>query len=350
MIYLKKLTLFNIRNHTHENFDFVENKVVFWGDNGQGKTNILEAISLLGLGKSWRETSGQDLIEIHQDSGKIQALFGRDQYDILIEPKRRQFFKNEKKISLTSHLGKIPTLLFCPEYLGLFTGGKTERLKFFDRFMVQIDDSYKTHLLMANRAHKQKITCLRQFQDSPGLTEMLQPWNNILAETMPIIIKARQKVLLELTVLLQRELDLISGNNEPVSIKFECSENFEVSKDGIQAFFKQVTSREIAARKNLIAPHSGNFQFYLRNKKLTQTASRGETRSVLLALIAAQKAYYQSIGKPTPILLLDDVFSELDDNRQKHLEHLCEGAQTFFTTTHKEHFQNFSGKIQSIAI
>ena len=109
-------------------------------------------------------------------------------------------------------------------------------------------------------------------------------------------------------------------------------------------------SREIYAKRCLFSPTLDDFTLFYRGQPLMNTVSRGEVRSVLLALLSAQKQYFFAKMKKWPILLLDDCFSELDDNRQQGLERLCDGTQAFFTTTHQEHFAGFSGKVQKVDI
>ena len=167
---LKKLKLFDFRNHQKREFEFSDWNVVFVGANGRGKTNILEAISVLSVGKSWRETSPRDLIfddrgqssetEL-EPSAMIEALFRDNFYKVLIRPRLRQFEKNEKKILLKNHFGKIPTLLFAPEHLGLFSGSKRDRQKFFDRFLAQIFPGYRENLSRAIKASRQKNAIFR---------------------------------------------------------------------------------------------------------------------------------------------------------------------------------------------
>ena len=239
-------------------------------------------------------------------------------------------------------------MLFCPEFLQLFSGSKNERLKFFDRFLIQISPQYRNYLLKANRAHRHKTRLLRA-EISPTIHD-LYPWNAILAENLPFIIQERKNFLKAINPLLQKELKKISQKDEFVKIIYETSENIEPEKDAFLHYFKKNFQREIIAQRNFLAPNRDDFGFYLREKPILKTASRGEERSVLLAFLSAQKYYLKEKYNENPILLLDDVFSELDNDRQKYLEYLCQGSQVFFTTTHKEHFRNFFGKIQKIEI
>ena len=167
--------------------------------------------------------------------------------------------------------------------------------------------------------------------------------------------KAREIFLAELEPLLQTELSKISGNNDEIRVfltrggyKEEIPPSREKNLGGKD--FSLDFSREIYAKRCLFSPTRDDFTFFYRGQPLMNTVSRGEVRSVLLALLSAQKQYFFAKTRKMPILLLDDCFSELDDNRQQGLERLCEDTQAFFTTTHAEHFAGFSGEVQKIEI
>lgn len=343
---LTHLSLFDFRNYKKKSFEFNEANIVFFGKNGRGKTNILEAISILSIGKSWRETSKKDVIKEGEISAKIKGVFKNNIFETLLEKRSRTFLRNEKKISLKSHLGNIPTILFCPEYLNLFSGNKRERQKFFDRFLSQISETYRTNLARANRAHKQKNSALKLFSENAINQETIFAWNQILAETIPLIIKERQTFLEKINPIFQNEFTQISQTEESVFITLQYAEDFEISQSGILNWFKKNFERECAAQRNFISPFRDDFIFSFRDKKILETASRGEERSVLLALLSAQKKCLYEKTKTNPILLLDDVFSELDTERQKNLSNLCKDTQVFFTTTHESHFEKFKQPLQ----
>lgn len=343
---IESLRLHDFRNYEEKEFHFTEKNIVLWGGNGKGKTNVLEALSLLSVGKSWRETSTSDLIREGAESALIEAQ-NEKTYKAILTPRSRTFERNGKKQSLKQYFGQIPSLLFAPEYLHLFVAGKKDRQRFFDRFLFQISPSYRENLTRCNRAVKQKNALLKVF-DNPA--SQLTPWNEILAQTIPPLISERQELLAHINPLLEKEFQSLARSSEPLSITLNIEEDFEATSEGVKAFFDRSTSREIAARKTLLGPHRDDFLFSLREKPLTSTASRGEERSVLLALLSSQKALLQQKLAVHPLLLLDDVFSELDQSRQDYLENLCNESQIFFTTTHEEHFQNFSYPVQKIEI
>jgi len=233
-MFLKNLRLQDFRNYKDKSFDFESSKIIFCGENGKGKTNILEAILLLSLGKSWREKKGSDLIlrDYEKNTSEVSALISgktqnSDEFQVLIEPKSRTFKKNEKKISGVQFLGQIPTLLFCPEFIHLFSGNKSQRIQFFDRFLVQIYPAYKKYLLDATKAHKQKTRLLRSFDyDLPDnfKIEQIKPWNKILIENLPKISQIRVDFIKNLNPILKKSLSEISGKKEEIFLELAFAE------------------------------------------------------------------------------------------------------------------------------
>ena len=352
MTQLKYIALIDYRNYEKRDFAF-NKKVVFWGQNGKGKTNVLEAISLLSVGKSWRETAGIDLIRNEESSALIEAkMENADGYKVTIAPRSRAFERNGKKVSLKQHFGRIPTLLFVPEYLNLFSGAKLGRQKYFDRFLAQMVPGYRESLIKFDRAKRQRNAVLKahRIESLPHFEAEMQPWNGLLEETIPFLWTARFEFLKTLNPLLQHTLNKIAGSEEPIKIELRSPEPVEMTAPAVREFFKTNVLREVAAQRTLLGAHRDDFQFFLRDKPILSSASRGEERSVLLALLSSQKDILKKQIHQSPILLLDDVFSELDTHRQTHLEQLCEDSQVFFTTTHQEHFENFSGTVQKFEI
>ena len=347
---LRTLSLFDFRNYVKRAFVF-EDRVVFFGANGVGKTNILEAISVLSVGKSWRETCGGDLIFGDGESALISAsVLSGDEFRVQVLPRGRAFFRNEKRVSLRRHFGRVPSLLFVPEHLGLFSGVKGARQRYFDRFLAQISPVYRENLLLMERARRQKNAALKSVQEGVFGVDSLGPWNQILADTIPLVWEERCGLLGLINEVFSVELKRISGVSEPVEIRLVSPEVFEPTVAGVLDFFDKNIGRELASGRCLLGAHRDDFQFVFRDKPILSSASRGEERSVLLALLSVQKKILVDRLGVRPIVLLDDVFSELDVDRQGHLEQLCDGSQVFFTTTHASHFEKFVGSVQKIEI
>jgi DNA replication and repair protein RecF len=348
---LTNLHLKNFRNHVDFSLEIESKQVVLVGQNGRGKTNVLEAIAVLSSGKSWREQRGEDLIEHDQVSAQIKALYDQTPYEVLVEPRSRGFFRHEKKISLKSHIGAIPSILFAPEFLGLFSGTKTIRQRFFDRFLSQLYPLYRENLSRAKKAAQNKVRLIKQYHAAEkNLTyDLVSPWNQILADSVPYVWQKRTEVLERILPIAQEELSKIAQNTDILGLTLISPENFVPTRAGVLEFFEREFRREVAARKNLLAPSRDDFSFEYRQKPLTTVASRGEERSILLALLLAQKKIWHEYHQRQPIILLDDCFSELDESRQEQLHYLCDASQVFFTTTHKSHFDAF-GDVQVVEL
>jgi DNA replication and repair protein RecF len=170
-----------------------------------------------------------------------------------------------------------------------------------------------------------------------------------LADCVPYIWQKRTEVLQRLVPIAQHELQKIAQNHDQLDIRLTAPEEFVPTRAGVLDFFEREFCREVAARKNLLAPSRDDFCFNYRSKPLTTVASRGEERSILLALLLAQKKIWHDYYQRQPIVLLDDCFSELDASRQEQLHYLCDQSQVFFTTTHQSHFAEF-GDVQVVEI
>lgn len=332
------LRLQDVRSHADSTYD-LGRQVVFVGENGRGKTNILEALCVLSTGKSWRTSTQSELLRHGQESAKIEAILEDDRpITLLLEARKRTVWHYEKPIPLTKHLGTVPSLLFAPEHLTLFSGGKRERLRFFDRFLCQISPTYAGNLIQVNRAVKNKNALLRQ-EDIP--VAEIEPWNRILAAAAPEVTAFRRAFCAQITPRLQSQWESFTRTSEPIKVELTQPDVTPVTHEEYAGYLQALLPRERAAGRSLVGPHREDFDFALREKPLTATASRGEVRSSLLALLAAQKEYLADQGLPAPMLLLDDVFSELDSHRQSRIEGLTHDTQVICTTTHASHTQQF---------
>lgn len=345
---LTQLELFDWRSYRYIKLSFEHKNIVFYGPNGKGKTNLLEAISLLSLGKSWRTSKNTPCILQASGSAKITGKVNQDTYSLILQPRSKKLSKNTKALPFKKHIGNIPVLIFAPEQLTLFSNTKTDRQKFFDRFLCQISPQYYESLVFFDKALKQRNRLLKE--ESITLAE-LSPWEKMLAQHIPVLTQTRLKLCEEFTPLLQKSYKDLAHHHRDLRLEL-CNEFLETlqTQAGVLQQFEKIRSREIAARRTLLGSHRDDYLFSFGKTPLVECASRGEQRSVLLSLLSAQKNKLVEVTGKYPILLLDDVFSELDQERQKQLETLCSSSQIFFTTTHKEHFEAFEEDLQMINI
>ena len=346
---LKKLRLQDFRNYADRTFDFETKSAVFFGENGAGKTNVLESIWCVATARSWRD-SGANLIRQNAESAKVSAEIEGDNYEFLAHSDGRQIIKNGKPRTIKSHSGQILTLLFVPEDLGLFAGNKAGRQRYFDRYLAPIFPVYRQSLIALHRANREKTHLLKNAFGADTDAQVAS-WNAVLAKNMPEIYRVRRDFLAVFNPILDSELAKISGKSESAEIKLKKAEDFGETEPEILEFLAQNQSRERQTCRNLANVFRDDFAVQFRGQPILASASRGEQRSVILAILAAKKKFLQSqkSKNATVILLLDDVFSELDASRQAHLQAICDGTQTFLTTTHCDHFASFSD-LQSFEI
>jgi DNA replication and repair protein RecF len=353
MVKISQLTLQDFRSHEKLHWKFSAEKIIFLGRNGIGKTNILEALNILSIGRSWRTKNNENLInnslkKISQEnnSALISVLTDDEiKYETIITARSKKLTRNDKNKTFKSHLGSLPTLLFTPELLHIFRENKANKQAFFDRFLLQIDPEYLNALQKLNLLSKEKNTLFRTARQQDlrleDIADQLEVFNEMLCEVAPVIWEKRHKLCKSINQYLPTLWQEISAEKSDPNIILKNKYEFSWEKNECKQKLQEMMKLEWQAGRNLFNPQRDDFVFTLRGQDLLDTASRGETRSALLCILIAQKKILQEQKEQSPILLLDDCFSELDSFHQQQLSSLTDGIQTFFTTTHREHFANF---------
>lgn len=339
--------------------NFISPTIIIVGPNGRGKTNLLEAIYQAGTTKSFRTIYNTQLINYQADFCRIEILT-KPQTDpqFLIEvainrnPARgflKKFKINHVTKKLTQALGKIKVVFFSPESLNLITGSPTARRKYLDLLISLVDKKYLRLLLVLFRVLKNRNKLLEAIGEGRSEEGELNFWNKELARVASYIILRRWQVTKFLSSYSQESYREISQKLEDrMRIKYlsrpmESRGDWDklvadkFQKEIFIIMRKMITekqSQEIAQGRSLIGPQRDNLIFVLNDHDLSAFGSRGEVRSAILALKIAEAQYLaqKSSGEP-PVLLLDDVFSELDQMRRKKLLKLINKTQTFITTT-----------------
>jgi len=356
---IKSLKLTNFRNFLKLELNFISPTIIIVGPNGRGKTNLLEAIYQAGTTKSFRTIYNTQLINYQADFCRIEILT-KPQTDpqFLIEvainrnPARgflKKFKINHVTKKLTQALGKIKVVFFSPESLNLITGSPTARRKYLDLLISLVDKKYLRLLLVLFRVLKNRNKLLEAIGEGRSEEGELNFWNKELARVASYIILRRWQVTKFLSSYSQESYREISQKLEDrMRIKYlsrpmESRGDWDklvadkFQKEIFIIMRKMITekqSQEIAQGRSLIGPQRDNLIFVLNDHDLSAFGSRGEVRSAILALKIAEAQYLaqKSSGEP-PVLLLDDVFSELDQMRRKKLLKLINKTQTFITTT-----------------
>lgn len=343
---LTNLQLQNFRNYESVQLEFTDGVHVFIGENAQGKTNLMESIYALAMTKSHRTTNDKELIGWNKEFATIKGTVEKTATKTNLE---LQFSKKGKiaKVNyleqkrLSSYLGKLNVILFAPENLTLVKGSPQNRRKFVDMELGQMSSLYLYDLVEYNRVLKQRNTYLKQLaikKKQPD--EYLEVLSEMLSELASKIVFHRLDFMKQLEALAIPIHDQLSLGREKFSVSYQATIPLE---DGLTPSqmkeiyinqFKKNQTREADQATTLIGPHRDDLIFYLNEIPVQTYGSQGQQRSTVLSLKLAEIELMKLSTGEYPLLLLDDVLSELDDDRQTHLIKAIENkVQTFITTT-----------------
>ena len=351
-MWLKNISLRNFRNYQEQTLDFHSGLNVFLGENAQGKTNILEAIYFLSLTRSHRTRSDKELIHFSNQQLKVSGQLTRQAGNIdlevsLSEKGRTTKINHLKQERLSSYIGQMNVVLFAPEDLQLVKGAPALRRKFIDMELGQIKPLYLAELSAYNHVLKQRNIYLKKVDRVDKV--FLSVLNEQLAEKGSKVVKYRLDFVKQLEKFGQQKHLDISNQNEYLTLKYVPS--FEIADEEkiFEAFQLALTNsqeRDLFKKNTSLGPHRDDLHFFI-NDINAGFGSQGQHRSLVLSLKLAELELMETITQESPILLLDDVMSELDNSRQlKLLETISHKNQTFITTTSLEHLHQLPDTLQ----
>ncbi len=334
-----------MRNYASLDFSPQAGLNVFIGDNAQGKSNLLEAISLLGTGKSFRTSREGDLIregfELASISGDAELRAGTVHLSCAISAgvrgTRKRYTINGQSVRYAKFLGSVKVVTFIPADLQLISGGPSLRRAMLNGALSQDDPSYYRQLARYQKTLMQKSAMLRGAVE--GNPELLAIYNDALIEAGSALILARRHFIGAISAIAAR---VYSGwvTGEELKIRYQPNLLFEVpTADGIRASFAQRlqerAAAEASAATSLVGPHRDDLEFLLNGRSLSAYGSQGQQRTAVLALKVAEYTVMHERSSEAPLLLLDDVLSELDSRRaEAFLAGVAGYEQAFITATH----------------
>lgn len=344
---LQSLTLTRFRNYEHLEFIFPPGVLVLIGDNGSGKTNFLEALSFVGTTRSFRTKRHYDVVQWGEDSGAISLTLAKDDpvshLGIFFDrtKKTRQFRCERTAVSVLDFLGKFPVVFFAPDDTLMVTGSPKLRRQFLDIALSQCDGEYFRSVTEYQRIVRHRNTLLCGIRDRVSSVDELSFWDAQLCSLGADIMQARLQLLFDIHVTLSEYYSRLADGAAHCFLEYKPSFSFDhdqqVSRDDIEQALTtrllQDRDREIRYGRTLLGPHLDDVRFYLDDRPLADFGSRGEIRSMLLSLRLAQKDVFAERLSHQPVLLFDDVFSELDRGRRERLLQAVSSTQTVFTTT-----------------
>ncbi|MAE68653.1 MAG: DNA replication/repair protein RecF [Candidatus Peribacteraceae bacterium] len=340
------LSLQQFRSYPEHFLEFGEENVhVFVGPNGVGKTNILEAISLLSLTKSCQKAEEMDIITWGQEFYRVKAQVQSDTAEekslelvSQIAPrKQKACFINDVKVSISDMVGALPSVIFLPQDLELFTGAPANRRSFLDQLLCQVSPEYMQTLMQYQKILKQRNSLLRKIGDGVARKTDLAVWDEKAAETGTVVMLRRLELCEVLQCTFGEELAALGEDWEDAQIIYERkgdARDFGTAKSEMMDLLSHFQERDIILHSTTIGPHRDDWKVVVDGRDISTFASRGQQRTAVLALLFLEVSYLELQRGEKPVILLDDVFSELDDHHQASLLKSLEGHQVIITTTH----------------
>ena len=344
-MHLDKLQLTDFRNYADLTAEFSPQTNVLLGQNAQGKTNLLEAIYLLAMTRSHRTANDRQLIRFGQKSAQIEGVVNRKlgplRLSISLGPTGKRVRVNQlEQAKLSQYIGQMNVILFAPEDLALVKGAPAIRRRFVDMEFGQIDARYLAALSQYRTVLRQRNQYLKQLQLNQARDEVyLDVLSAQLAELGGIIIAKRVKYLTQLEQYAQELQHEITQGDEQLTIRYharllkEIGATAEEVGEQLTTKYQEIRLTEVEKGTTLAGPHLDDVYFYLNGKNVPSYGSQGQQRTTALAVKLAEIGLMQEATGEAPILLLDDVLSELDGMRQTHLlRAIQDRVQTFLTS------------------
>ncbi len=325
---IKSVKLVNFRNHSEYKLECKDETSLILGENGCGKTSVLEAIYILTQGKSFRATDAE-ILKRGEEFYRVELEFDNGEKTVVtFDGENKTFLILDKKTRRLPRKNKYPVVLFLPSDLNLISGSPAKRRDYFDRVFSQFNERYDDSLLKYNKALKQRNELLKNEYLKPG---DVFSWNMLLARFGSEICKFRKQFVDEINDRLTRVYRSIADNGDEVELRLETQAE-GVSEEKYLKQLEANLERDKYLGHTSFGVHRDDFVFFFNEKMADGSASRGETRSLILALkFIEAELIYEKTGL-RPVVLLDDVFSELDKTRQKCLVQNFKGNQVIITS------------------
>ncbi len=338
-----RLILRNYRNYAGLDTEFTNNVNIFVGENAQGKTNILEAIYLGAVGRSHRTAEDDDLVKWENDSASVDLFFTRQGVANklgfrLIKGKNKEILFNDYAIKQREVIGSLNAVLFSPEDLWLVKGPPSLRRRFLDVEISQASPVYYRNLLQYNRVVNQRNHLLKKVQDKGKLPDLLASWEEQLATLAVFIVTKRLDAIKKLGMLANLMHRRLTGSRENLSFSYNLAGGDGTIPDQLLEWYREKLhewlAMDIVRGSTSVGPHRDDIVLRVNARELRNFGSQGQQRTGILALKLAELEFLKSETGEYPVLLLDDVMSELDSlRRDQLLSFIRDRIQTFITAT-----------------
>lgn len=347
---IRSLKLKNYRNYDLLKLDFDGAANIFYGDNAQGKTNILEAVYISGTTKSHRGAKDRELIRFGQDESHIEAVVEKNGIDYQLDMHLKKnspkgIAINKMPIRKASELfGIVNFVFFSPEDLNIIKNGPSERRRFIDMELSQLDRVYLSNLTNYNRIVNQRNHLLKSMGMGGELKDTLEVWDMQLIQYGDRIIERRKEFLDKVNEIISSIHKKLTGGREEIQVIYEPSNGNLTLEQALQ----KNRERDIRIKSTSAGPHRDDICFMVGGLDIRRYGSQGQQRTAALSLKLSEIELVKQAAKDTPVLLLDDVLSELDKHRQNYLLDSINDIQTLITCTGVEDFVNHRFSINKV--
>lgn len=337
---LKHIKLTNFKNYSSQELDFEEKLNCFVGNNGMGKTNLLDAIHYLSLGKSKFQTSDRLLILHGMDFFRLEAQFSlgakKEKVVAKVATGRKKVLEcNDIPYrKLSQHVGHFPSVFIAPDDVYLIREGSEDRRKFVDHLLSQMYPSYLLALIEYQSVLKQRNALLKQWPDNPN-PSLLEIYSNQLINPAQTIHQYRATFISTFCPILQHHYSILADEQEEVTLEYSS----QMNEEPLDQLLRKSREKDIILQRTTQGIHKDDLKFLIRGRPLKLFGSQGQLKSFLLALKLAEYQVLKDEKKIFPLLILDDIFDKLDQSRIRHLIQIIgneEFGQIFISDTHQD--------------
>lgn len=352
-MYIEELSILNFKNLKDVNVEFSPRLNCFIGNNGAGKTNLLDAVYYLSFCKSFSNPIDQFNINHDEDffmlNGQYNRLDSKETINCGYQKAKKKQFKRNSKVykKLVDHIGLLPLVMITPSDVNLILGGSDERRKFIDGVISQYNQNYLDDLLKYNRAVQQRNNLLKQFVSERFFDEeLLTIWNEQLTEHGRRIHSERKEFVEKLIPVFQHYYSFISQGNEKVGLTHKS----DLHDNDFDVLLKEAQPKDRVVQHTTVGIHKDDLVFTIDDYPIKKLGSQGQKKTYLAALKLAQYDFIKEISGLKPVLLLDDIFDKLDRHRVEQIVKVVADdkfGQIFITDTNREHLDTIIKKMKA---
>ncbi|MEN9919056.1 MAG: replication and repair protein RecF [Bacteroidota bacterium] len=348
---LERISILNYKNIEHIELDFSAKINCFLGNNGMGKTNLLDAIYFLSFCKSHNNLVDSQNINHTSDIALIQGHYqlnddSKDEFLCSLRRRQKKIFKRNKKEyeKLSDHIGTLPLVMISPSDSELISEGSEERRKFMDMVLSQFDKEYLHALIRYNKALQQRNALLKS--EIPTDEALFELWDSQLSDQGQIIYQKRKEFIEQFVPTFQYYYKHICQSNEEVDLVYQS----QLSAGDLMLLLKQKREKDKILGHTTVGIHRDDLEMVMDNYPIKKVGSQGQNKTYVISMKLAQFDFLRKAGLTTPILLLDDIFDKLDSARVEQIVKLVSGdnfGQIFITDTNRDHLDEILQKINN---